>query len=106
MREDFGMRALKRKDILSTIIAGMVKQKEMELRTARGQEDLQRTKTAINDIRDGLVPRAEHERVWANYDQRFQDQQRQVDELKQARKRLRGERRYQGFEAAPRSRRT
>jgi hypothetical protein len=30
------------------------------------------------------VPRAEHERVWGSYDQRFLDQQRQLDELKQA----------------------
>jgi len=62
----------------------MVTQKELEWRTARGQEDRQRTEAAVKDIRDGLVPRAEHERVWANYDQRFQDQQRQVDDLKQA----------------------
>ena len=30
------------------------------------------------------VPRGEHERVWASYDQRFTDVQRQVDEVKQA----------------------
>lgn len=28
------------------------------------------------------VPRAEHDRTWANYDQRFADVQRQVDEMK------------------------
>lgn len=69
---------------LANVVDKMVTQKEMEWRTARGQEDRQRTEAAVKDIRDGLVPRAEHERVWANYDQRFQDQQRQVDELKQA----------------------
>jgi DNA anti-recombination protein RmuC len=30
------------------------------------------------------VPRGEHERVWASYDQRFTDVQRQVDEVKAA----------------------
>ena len=30
------------------------------------------------------VPRGEHERVWASYDRRFTDIQRQVDEVKQA----------------------
>ncbi|RYG94140.1 MAG: hypothetical protein EON58_16910 [Alphaproteobacteria bacterium] len=84
MREDMRMRSIETKDSLSTIVSAMVTQKEMEWRTARSQEDRQRTEGAIKDIRDGLVPRAEHERVWANYDQRFQDQQRQVDELKQA----------------------
>ena len=62
----------------------MVTQKEMEWRTARGEEDRQRTEAAIKELREGLVPRDEHARVWANYDQRFQHQQRHVDELKQA----------------------
>lgn len=84
IREDERQRALETKDSLSTIVANMVTQKEMEWRTARGQEDRQRTEAAIKDIREGLVPRAEHERVWQNYTNKDDDLQRQVDELKQA----------------------
>jgi hypothetical protein len=36
----------------------------------------------IEEQLKGQVPRAEHERVWASYDQRFTDQQRQIDEIK------------------------
>lgn len=54
----------------------------MDWRAARGVEDRQRIEGSIADIRAGLVPRAEHERVWQNYDQRFADEQRQIDELK------------------------
>ena len=39
--------------------------------------------TAVSEIRSGLVPRAEHERVWQNYTSKDQDRQRQIDELKQ-----------------------
>lgn len=73
---------------LKTAISGLsekiVTQKEMEWRTARGQEDRQRTEAAIKDIRDGLVPRAEHERVWQNYTSKDEDLQRQLNEIKQA----------------------
>lgn len=62
----------------------MVTQKELEWRTARGVEDRQRTESAVKDIRESLVPRAEHERVWQNYSNKDEDLQRQVDELKQA----------------------
>lgn len=62
----------------------IVTQKEMEWRTARGAEDRSRIELSIKDIRDGLVPRAEHERVWQNYTASDQNLQRQVDELKQA----------------------
>lgn len=61
-----------------------VSQKEMEWRTARGQEDRSRTDKAIVDIRADQVPRAEHERVWSGYDQRLADLQRQIDEAKNA----------------------
>jgi hypothetical protein len=44
----------------------MVMQKELEWRMNRGIEDRSRIEAAIEDIRDGLVPRAEHERVWRN----------------------------------------
>jgi hypothetical protein len=36
----------------------------------------------LEDALKGQVPRAEHERVWTNYDQRFSDIQRQLDEMK------------------------
>lgn len=62
----------------------MVTQKELEWRTARGVEDRQRTEASVKDIRESLVPRAEHERVWQNYTNKDEDLQRQVDELKQA----------------------
>lgn len=39
---------------------------------------------AIESKFQNQVPRGEHERVWSNYDQRFTDVQRQVDELKAA----------------------
>ncbi|WP_245448242.1 hypothetical protein [Neorhizobium sp. T6_25] len=37
-------------------------------------------------------PREELDRVWANYDQRFQDQQRQIDEVKTAQGSVYGQR--------------
>lgn len=58
-----------------------VTQQEMQWRTARGAEDRALTQGAISDIRKDQVPRGELERVWANYDQRFIDQQRQLDVL-------------------------
>ena len=39
---------------------------------------------AIETKFQNQVPRGEHERVWASYDQRFTDVQRQVDEVKAA----------------------
>lgn len=60
-----------------------VSQKEMEWRTARGQEDRARSETAINDLRNSQVSRLELTRVFMGYDQQFGDVQRQVDELKQ-----------------------
>lgn len=69
-----------------------VSQKEMDWRTARGQEDRQRTEVAIKDLRQDQVPRGEHERVWSSYDQRFIDQQRQIDEVKQAQGSVYGQR--------------
>lgn len=77
---------------LSSIVDRMVTQKEMEWRTARGQEDRQRMEQTIKDIRDGLVPRAEHERVWMNYTSKDEDLQRQLDEMKQAQGSVYGQR--------------
>jgi hypothetical protein len=62
----------------------VVTQKELEWRTARGQEDRARMEANVADIRSGLVPRAEHERVWQNYTNKDQDLQRQLDEVKEA----------------------
>lgn len=70
----------------------IVTQKEMDWRTARGQEDRQRTEIAIKEIRTEQVPRGEHERVWSSYDQRFADQQRQIDEVKTAQGSVYGQR--------------
>ncbi|MBB3315096.1 hypothetical protein FHT77_000938 [Rhizobium sp. BK181] len=77
---------------LEKVTANMVTQKEMEWRTARSSEDRQRTDIAIKDIRESLVPRAEHERVWQNYDDRSKDFQRQIDEIKQAQGSVYGQR--------------
>lgn len=72
------------KSSILLITERMVTQKELEWRTARGVEDRQRTEAAVKDIRESLVPRAEHERVWQNYTNKDEDLQRQVDEVKQA----------------------
>lgn len=77
---------------LVTAVDRMVTQKEMEWRTARGAEDRQKTEVAIRDIRDNLVPRAEHERVWQNYTNKDADLQRQIDEVKQAQGSVYGQR--------------
>lgn len=61
-----------------------VSQKEMEWRTARGAEDRLKADTALKEIREDQVPRKELDRVWQGYDQRLGDQQRQIDEVKQA----------------------
>ncbi len=62
----------------------MVTRQEMDWRQARGQEDRARMEAGIATIRADQVPRAEHDSVWQNYDQRLTDQQRQLDEMKAA----------------------
>ncbi|MBD8651463.1 hypothetical protein IFT66_10275 [Rhizobium sp. CFBP 13726] len=84
IREDAKGQASGTSSALSTIVDKMVTQKEMEWRTARSAEDRARMEGSLKEVRDAQVPREELTRIWANYDQRFQDQQRQVDELKQA----------------------
>lgn len=69
---------------ITVVVDKMVTQKEMEWRTARSAEDRSRMEASVKDIRDNLVPRAEHERVWQNYTAIDQNVQRQIDELKQA----------------------
>lgn len=62
----------------------MVTQKEMEWRTARGAEDRARMEGSVKEVRDAQVPREELDRVFAAYDQRFLDQQRQLTDMKEA----------------------
>ncbi|WP_416066125.1 hypothetical protein ACK9YZ_07160 [Rhizobium sp. ZK1] len=62
----------------------MVTRQEMEWRAARGTEDRARTDANVKELRDAQVPRAELDRVFGSYDQRFVDQQRQIDEVKTA----------------------
>jgi len=38
----------------------------------------------VKDLRDAEAPRKERDRVFDRYDQRFTDQQRQMDELERA----------------------
>lgn len=67
---------------LLRVVDNSVSRQEMDWRAARGTEDRDRTNTAIVGITSEMVPRAELERTWQNYDQRFSDQQRQINELK------------------------
>ncbi|ASP84751.1 hypothetical protein CDO26_09185 [Sinorhizobium meliloti] len=69
---------------VTKISENMVTQKEMEWRSARGAEDRLRQEASLKDLRDAQVPRAELDRVWQGYDQRFADHQRQIDEVKLA----------------------
>ncbi len=80
------------KSAVGTISEKMVTQQEMEWRTQRGAEDRARSEAAVKEVRDDQVPRKELDRVWANYDQRFQDQQRQIDEVKTAQGSVYGQR--------------
>jgi hypothetical protein len=52
-------------------------QRQNEIRSASNLE-------AINSIRDKIVPRGEHEEKWRAADQRFNDVQRQLEEVKRA----------------------
>jgi len=58
----------------------MVTRQEMEWRQQRSSEDRLRMEAEVKDLRDAQVPRPELERAFAGYDQRFKDQQRQIDE--------------------------
>ena len=58
----------------------MVTRQEMEWRQQRSSEDRLRMEAEVKDLRDAQVPRPELERAFAGYDQRFKDQQRQMDE--------------------------
>jgi CHASE3 domain sensor protein len=84
IREDAKMQASETSTSISAVVDKMVTQKEMEWRTARGAEDRARTDASVKELRDAQVPREELDRVFGSYDQRFTDQQRQIDEVKTA----------------------
>ncbi|TPJ97638.1 hypothetical protein FJ872_32000 [Mesorhizobium sp. B2-5-9] len=65
---------------IATLASATISRQEMDWRAARGQEDRIRTDTAIADLRTSQVPRLELDRVFQGYDQRFADQQRQIDD--------------------------
>lgn len=69
---------------ITAVVDKMVTQKEMEWRTARGAEDRARMEASVKEVREAQVPRAELERVWTSQANTDSDQQRQIDELKQA----------------------
>jgi len=69
---------------ITAVVDKMVTQKEMEWRTARGAEDRARMESSVKEVREAQVPRAELERVWTSQANTDSDQQRQIDELKQA----------------------
>lgn len=72
------------KTAVSLLSERMITRQEMDWRQARSAEDRGRMEAAIVDLRSSQVPRAELERVWAGFDQRFTDHQRQLDDVKQA----------------------
>lgn len=70
------------KNSQTNIVERMVTQKELEWRTARASEERLRQDMTFRNIDNAMVPRAELDRVFQGYDQRIQDQQRQIDETK------------------------
>ncbi|MDR6666384.1 hypothetical protein [Rhizobium sp. 1399] len=62
------------KQSVSILTDKMVTQGELEWRTTRSAEDRARTDGAVKEL----------DRVFGSYDQRFTDQQRQIDEVKTA----------------------
>lgn len=70
------------KSAVTILSERMITRQEMDWRQARGVEDRSRMESSVKEIRDAQVPRDELARTWQNYDQRFMDQQRQLDELK------------------------
>ncbi len=92
IRDDAKVQVSASAQAIGTVVDKMVTQKEMEWRTARGAEDRQRMEGSVKDVRDAQVPREELDRVWASYDQRFNDQQRQLDDLKTAQGSVYGQR--------------
>lgn len=79
-REDARTEAANTKESLSAIVTSMVTQQELKWRTDRGLEDRKRTDDTLADLRAAQVPRAELERVFSGYDQRFQSLERQNEQ--------------------------
>lgn len=69
---------------ISALTERTITRQEMDWRQARGAEDRTRMESSIKEVRDAQVPRAELERVWTSQANTDADQQRQLDELKQA----------------------
>jgi len=92
IREDAKAQIASTAQAIGSVVDKMVTQKEMEWRTARGAEDRSRMEASVKEVRDAQVPREELDRVWASYDQRFQDQQRQIDDIKTAQGSVYGQR--------------
>ncbi len=84
IREDAKVQTASTSTAIATLVDKMVSKDEMQWRTQRGIEDRQRTDSAVKDLRDAQVPRAELDRVFAAYDQRFLDQQRQLSDMKES----------------------
>lgn len=84
IRDDAKVEVASTNTAISTVVEKMVTQKELEWRTGRSAEDRTRTDANVKELRDAQVPREELDRVFGAYDQRFSDQQRQIDEVKQA----------------------
>lgn len=59
-------------------------QKEFDWHAAREAEERARTDTAIGDIRQALVTRVEHERIWRENDEHFKELEHQIDQLRQS----------------------
>lgn len=72
------------KSALAVVSENMVTREELDWRASRGAEDRLRTETAIKEIRGDLVSRGEHMQKWASYDNQLANQQRQIDEAKNA----------------------
>lgn len=65
---------------VTALASATVTRQEMDWRQARGQEDRLRMESSINQVRTDQVPRAELDRTFVAYDQRFSDLQRQIDD--------------------------
>ncbi|MBB3965968.1 hypothetical protein [Rhizobium metallidurans] len=84
IRDDAKVQGSSTATALATVVDKMVTNKELEWRTGRSAEDRARTDANVKELRDAQVPRAELDRVFAAYDQRFLDQQRQLTDMKEA----------------------
>ncbi len=56
--------------------------RELDGRSGRTRAEIDRLNSDLTSLEKVTVPRGEHEEKWRGSDQRFADQQRQIDELK------------------------